>query len=54
MVQSYKYSKADWSQLLLLTQAIINQLIVNLGFGKHSLDSKWFQDMYITTIFIDV
>lgn len=39
MVQFYIELKADWRQLLLLTQAIVNQLIVNLGFGKHSLDS---------------
>jgi hypothetical protein len=28
------------SQVLLLVQVIINQLTVNLGFGKHALDSK--------------
>jgi hypothetical protein len=28
------------TQVLLLVQVIVNQLTINLGFGKHSLDSR--------------
>jgi len=31
---------ADIPQFMLLGQLILNQLSINLGFGKHALDSK--------------
>ena len=34
---------ADTPQFLLLGQLILNQLSINLGFGKHALDSKTLQ-----------
>lgn len=36
------YLSTDVLQLVLLIQVIINQLSVNLGLGKHALDSKCF------------
>lgn len=36
----YQCSITNKIQALLLSQAIINQLTIDLGFGKHSLDSK--------------